>query len=152
MIQLRMKISKSRLLPSDKRGSPGSSTRRLSKLQLLLLSCPWGPCRPPGRRQRPLWGRAFQNWSSRPCRPRRWSRGYPLIFWSFRSLETWEVVSVFHTIPCSSRTVSGKQIWIRWQTLKLTLQSGRQVHNSVFCSPLSALCSQRPGKCFFFKA
>ena len=29
MIQLRLKMSKSCLLPSDKRGSPGSSTRRL---------------------------------------------------------------------------------------------------------------------------
>ena len=36
-----------------------------------------------------------------------------------------------------------------WLTLWLTLQSGRQVHNSVFGSPLSALCSQRPGKFFF---
>ena len=40
----------------------------------------------------------------------------------------------------------------RWLTLWLTLQSGRRVHNSVFCSPLSALCSQRPGKLWFFRA
>ena len=39
-----------------------------------------------------------------------------------------------------------------WLTLWLTLQSERQVHNSVFGSPLSALCSQRPGKLWFFRA
>ena len=54
-----------------------------SYVPLILLSCPWGPCRPLGRRRRQLLGRVFPSWSSRPCRPRRWSQGCRLIFcWS----------------------------------------------------------------------
>ena len=155
-----------------------------SYVPLILLSCPWGPCRPLGRRRRQLLGRVFPSWSSRPCRPRRWSQGSRLIFcwsrwWERGRVQRWQEWLSKRILPLFWKLFEKKDlfpmndqdngqdndvpflclsIWIWssyvsencWKRMKLTLQSGRRVRNFVFCSPLSAWCSQKPGKQLHF--
>ena len=151
-----------------------SLSHEILNVQLILLSCPWGPCRPLGRRQRPLSGQAFPSWSSRPCRPRIWSQGCPLIFCSSRwgenkdgykeYLENYLKMRIFGKLSVFIPMIGMIVFWYFpnfydypfWciviylktggKEWKLTLQSGRQVHNSVFCFLTSAWCSQKPEK------